>query len=98
MNKKDKSSVQCQVKITSAGLPFDVKVINQETGNPIGLIQKIVWSCDVTDQIPRCVIELACVPIDVEVNATIVKTEPMSVKKSDTQTVTIKKVSTEFKE
>lgn len=95
-SKKQDLGSRSKIKIISSGNPFDVKVIDQKTGDVIGLIQKIVWSCDVTDQIPKCVIELVGVPIEAEVNANIVKVKPKKIKikrtdKINKTTVTTKK-------
>lgn len=61
-------------KITSTGRAFETLLIDKQTNQPVGYVQKITWSVDTEDQLPRCTIELLGVELDVEVDATVVKT------------------------
>lgn len=61
-------------KITSTGRAFETLLIDKQTNQPVGYVQKITWSVSTEDQLPRCTIELLGVELDVEVDATVMKT------------------------
>src|SRR3990167_3463131 len=54
-----------RIKIISDGTTLGTKVIDEETGEKIGLIQKIVWSADVNKVITECTVKLVKVPVEI---------------------------------
>lgn len=79
-------------KITSKGKPFDTLITDMETGKPLGYVQKLTWSVSAEDQLPRCVIEVIGVEMDVE---TFAEVKNISVNKTsyavDDSGLTVKK-------
>ena len=60
-----------RLKIISDGTTRGTKVIDEETGERIGLIQDIVWSANADKTITECTIKLAKVPVEIVTEAKI---------------------------
>lgn len=81
MNTPRKTGFRAKFKIVSTIENNQTLLIDTDTGNTVGLVQKIDWSVSVNDPYPKCVIEMYGVDMDVELNA---NTEIVPVQKFNT--------------
>lgn len=74
MNVPRKTGFLAKFRIVSTIADNSTRLIDMETGNTVGLVQKIQWSAEAGQPYPKCVIEMYGVDLDVEVEADVVKT------------------------
>lgn len=54
-----------KLKIISDGTNAGTKLINEDTGEAIHLIQKLSWECNVEDMVSKVTIELLNIPVEI---------------------------------
>ena len=58
------------MKIISDGTKIGTRLVD-DTGNPIGLIQKLTWECNAADVLTKITLELVNIPVEITTKADI---------------------------
>lgn len=58
-------------RVESDGTLMGTKVINNSTGEMVGLVQKVVWSMDINEGLSKCELTILGMPLDA--NASVFK-------------------------
>lgn len=60
-----------KLKIISDGTNTGTKLIDEDTGQVVSLIQKLTWECDATDVVTKVSIDLLNIPVEIVAKADV---------------------------
>lgn len=65
-----------KIKIISDGR-HDTKIIDEDSGELLGCVQKIVWKVNAKTNLPQAVIDVAMVPVELSVKDPLIQVRPV---------------------